>query len=394
MDKLNALAMFVATAETGSFSRGAERLGKTPSALTKAVAHLEAELGARLFERTTRSLALTEAGQIYLEAARQSLETLRTAGQEIELLESELRGELRLAAPPSFAAAFLQQACASFLEAHPRISLRVDLDETFLDLSEGGYDLGLRDGPIDLPGLVARPLAPNQIVLCASPAYLARQPAPQGPKDFERHAWLVFQHPSLNQNFWWMERDGARQRIDQPRPRLASDNYDFLLAHLLAGLGLQFCPQWSVAPLLGEGRLVRLLGDYHFDPGPFGPSIHVLYPGTGATRGRSARSSSTCAPACSDRGCAIGCNASGTSGTNSFRLPEKPLLSGVCALVRKMSGGSVTKAFHGGPVRVSPAPGHAPWRQGRGRLAPCLLRAAAEQSPVPTGRPADNEDPA
>lgn len=68
-----------------------------------------------------------------------------------------------------------------------------------------------------------------------------------------------------------MERDGARQRIDQPRPRLASDNYDFLLAHLLAGLGLQFCPQWSVAPLLGEGRLVRLLGDYHFDPGPFGP---------------------------------------------------------------------------------------------------------------------------
>ncbi len=85
MDKLNALAMFVATAETGSFSRGAERLGKTPSALTKAVAHLEAELGARLFERTTRSLALTEAGQIYLEAARQSLETLRTAGQEIEL---------------------------------------------------------------------------------------------------------------------------------------------------------------------------------------------------------------------------------------------------------------------------------------------------------------------
>ena len=168
MDKLNALAMFVATAETGSFSRGAERLGKTPSALTKAVAHLEAELGARLFERTTRSLALTEAGQIYLEAARQSLETLRTAGQEIELLESELRGELRLAAPPSFAAAFLQQACASFLEAHPRISLRVDLDETFLDLSEGGYDLGLRDGPIDLPGLVARPLLDSFLAALAA----------------------------------------------------------------------------------------------------------------------------------------------------------------------------------------------------------------------------------
>ncbi|MFG9948168.1 LysR substrate-binding domain-containing protein [Pseudomonas aeruginosa] len=110
-----------------------------------------------------------------------------------------------------------------------------------------------------LPGAATRAARPGGL----RAARLAGLPAP-------------FAEP---ENFWWMERDGARQRIDQPRPRLASDNYDFLLAHLLAGLGLQFCPQWSVAPLLGEGRLVRLLGDYHFDPGPFGPSIHVLYPG-------------------------------------------------------------------------------------------------------------------
>lgn len=279
MDKLNALAMFVATAETGSFSRGAERLGKTPSALTKAVAHLEAELGARLFERTTRSLALTEAGQIYLEAARQSLETLRTAGRRSNCWSRSCaancasprrrRSPRRSSSRPAPASSrrIRGSACGWTSTKPSSIS------------AKAATTSACATAPSTCRGWWRGRWRRTRSCFCASPAYLARQPAPQGPEDFERHAWLVFQHPSLNQNFWWMERDGARQRIDQPRPRLASDNYDFLLAHLLAGLGLQFCPQWSVAPLLGEGRLVRLLGDYHFDPGPFGPSIHVLYPG-------------------------------------------------------------------------------------------------------------------
>ncbi|MDF5993646.1 LysR substrate-binding domain-containing protein [Pseudomonas aeruginosa] len=99
------------------------------------------------------------------------------------------------------------------------------------------------------------------------------------PEDFERHAWLVFQHPSLNQNFWWMERDGARQRIDQPRPRTGQRQLRLPARPPAGRAGPAVLSAVGVAPLLGEGRLVRLLGDYHFDPGPFGPSIHVLYPG-------------------------------------------------------------------------------------------------------------------
>ena len=99
MDKLSALSMFVATAEHGSFSRAAEQLGKTPSALTKAVSHLEAELGAQLFERSTRRTALTEAGRLYLETARQVLQRLHDAGEEIGQLKQGLHGNLRLTAP-------------------------------------------------------------------------------------------------------------------------------------------------------------------------------------------------------------------------------------------------------------------------------------------------------
>ncbi|MBP8186026.1 MAG: LysR family transcriptional regulator, partial [Pseudomonas sp.] len=138
MDKLSALSMFVATAEHGSFSRAAEQLGKTPSALTKAIAHLEDELGSRLFERSTRRLALTEAGSLYLETARQVLESLREAAEEVGQLQHSLSGSLRLTAPLAFGPAFLNDACAAFLREHRQLNLHVSLSDSYVDLLEGG----------------------------------------------------------------------------------------------------------------------------------------------------------------------------------------------------------------------------------------------------------------
>ncbi|MDF3935582.1 LysR family transcriptional regulator [Pseudomonas citronellolis] len=277
MDKMTALTMFVASADHGGFSRAAEHLGKTPSAVTKGVAQLEEELGARLFERTTRRMALTEAGQIYLEGARQALLHLQAAGAEVEQLQKELRGTLRIAAPPSFAPAFLGQVCRAFLDEHPQVRLEVDLQDEFADLMEGRYDLALRDGPVDLPGVIAQPLLENHLLLCASPAYLARKGMDVTLENYAEHDWLIFQHPLLNRNFWWVNRDGERIRLKQPVPRLASDNYDFLLACLLAGQGVQFLPQWSARAYLERGELVEQLPDCWRDQSAFGPTIHVLF---------------------------------------------------------------------------------------------------------------------
>jgi DNA-binding transcriptional LysR family regulator len=277
MDKLSALNMFVATAEHGNFSRAAEQLGKTPSALTKAVAQLEDELGARLFERTTRRMALTEAGQIYLEGARQALMQLQLASEGVEQLQHELRGGLRITAPPSFGPAFLNQVCCRYMRAHPQVHLEVELSDTYVDLVDGGYDLALRDGPIDQPGVIAQPLVENRILLCASPAYLARKGEDVTLENYQQHDWLIFRHPLLNRHFWWVMRGDQRIRLAQPTPRLASDNYDFLLACLLDGQGLQFLPQWSAAPYLARGELVEVMPEYWREPSAFGPWIYLLY---------------------------------------------------------------------------------------------------------------------
>ncbi|QBR03343.1 LysR family transcriptional regulator [Paraburkholderia pallida] len=274
MDKMTALTMFVATADFGGFSRAAEQLGKTPSAVTKGVMQLEAELGARLFERTTRRMTLTEAGQLYLEGARQALTQLQLAAEAVDDLQHALRGSLRIVALPPFGPAFLNGACCSFLREHPELRLEVDLNDS---MNDEAYDLSLRDGPIDLPGLIAQPLLENCLMLCASPAYIARKGASVTLENYQSHDWLILHHPLLNRNFWWVEHGGERMRLKQPVPRLTSDNFDFLLACLLDGQGLQFLPKWSAAPHISRGELVELDSDYWREQTALGPSVYVLY---------------------------------------------------------------------------------------------------------------------
>lgn len=279
MDKFAAISMFVATAEHGSFSRAAEQLGKTPSALTKAVSHLEEELGVRLFERSTRRTVLTEAGRVYLETARQVLQRLHDVGEEVGQMQHGPHGILRLTAPLAFGRAFLDEVCAGFLMEYPQIRLRVDLSDDFVDLVEAGYDLALREGSNDRPGLIAKEVGRNRLALCASPAYLARNPLPVTPETLDQHDWLLYLHSALDRTWWWAERDGQRLSLLRPSaPRMGSDNHDLLMASALAGVGLYHVPLWSAAPYLADGRLVRVMADYEIDPDAFGPQILAVYP--------------------------------------------------------------------------------------------------------------------
>ena len=154
----------------------------------------------------------------------------------------------------------------------------MDLCDAFVDLVEGGYDLALREGRSDLPGLIAKPLGHNRIVLCASPAYLASNPTPVRPENFSQHQWLLYRHPSLDQHYWRLAHNGVRLRVPVPNARLESDNYDLLLANTLSGSGLYGCPTWSVQPYLDSGQLVQVMDEYDFDPDAFGPLILAVYP--------------------------------------------------------------------------------------------------------------------
>lgn len=278
MDKFSALTTLVCVAEQNSFSRAALQLGKTPSAVAKAIAALEDELGSRLFERTTRSMQLTEAGRLYAQAARDALGCLGDAGEEILQLQHCLHGELRIASAVAFGAAFLSQACAEFCLLHSQLKLQVDLSDDDSFILESGHDLILHEGECNVPGLIVRPIGSNRIVIIASPAYLARHPGPVDSGTLYEHAWLAYKHPTLDRHFFTLFRNGEPIRSRQPEARLLSDSYDFLLANALAGVGLLFAPLWSVTPYLADGRLVQLMEDYEVDPDAFGHQILAVYP--------------------------------------------------------------------------------------------------------------------
>lgn len=278
MDKFSALTILVVVAEQNSFSRAALQLGKTPSAVAKAIAALEEELGSRLFERTTRRMQLTEAGRLYAQAARDALGCLGDAGEEILQMQRGLHGELRIAAPLAYSAAFLSSACAEFCLLHPQLKLQVDLSDDDNFILESGHDLILNEGACNIPGLIVRPIGSNRIVLIASPDYLRRNPAPIEPMNLGEHVWLKYKHPTLDRHFITFFRAAERLRCKQPVARLTSDNYDFLLANALAGVGLLAAPLWSVAPYLTSGRLVRVVEDYEIDPDAFGSQILAVYP--------------------------------------------------------------------------------------------------------------------
>lgn len=278
MDKLGAMQLFVASAELGSFSRTAEQLGMTPSGVAKATRQLEADVGVRLFERTTRRMALTEAGLLYLELAREIIERIRESEEEIVQLQQSLRGALRISGPLSFGRPFLNAVCASFMEKHPGIHLEVDLSDNYVDLLDGRYDLALRLGHSDSPGLIAQDIGESRAVLCASPAYLEQEGSPEHPDQLGDYEWLVYRHTALGEG-WCMQKDGERHLVKR-RGRLTSDNLELLLEACLAGQGIMPCPYWSVLPYLNDGRLQVVLGDYQFDQRGLGSRLLAVYPST------------------------------------------------------------------------------------------------------------------
>jgi DNA-binding transcriptional LysR family regulator len=175
MMELEGLAVFSAVAEAGSISEAARRLDLPKSVVSERLADLERELGARLVQRTTHKMSLTEDGHAFLSRARRIL-------QEAQNGRDELIGPLRLSAPVSFGCLHLAPALIAFLKQHPRIALSLELDDRFVDIAAVGYDAVIRHGPVGDSRLVAHRLAPSRRVLVASPAYLAETWQSQVPR--------------------------------------------------------------------------------------------------------------------------------------------------------------------------------------------------------------------
>ncbi|AOJ29185.1 LysR family transcriptional regulator [Burkholderia seminalis] len=261
MDRLTSLGVFVAAVEEGSFAAAARRFGLSAAMAGKHVSAIESELNARLLQRTTRRLSLTDTGQAYYERCKQILEAFDDANREASDSQGTARGVLRVAAPVTFGAMHLGDVLARYVEDHPQVNVDVLLGDRYVDLIDAGVDVAIRIGRLREPELVTRRLAPCRMVVCASPAYLERHGMPRKPGDLLRAPRLAFSE-AVSAGDWTLF--DARNRayvIDGPC-RIAANNTQMLLAAALAGAGVAYGPTFVFGEHLRRGELVPLLPAY------------------------------------------------------------------------------------------------------------------------------------
>lgn len=272
-DRLSTLTAFLQVAETRSFSEAARRLGMSKSVVSRQVAALEAGLGARLFNRTTRSLTLTEAGQAYRGRVSAILADLAEADASVSRLQAAPRGRLKVAAPMSFGFLHLAQAIPDFLNRFPEVEIALDMSDRFVDLVEEGYDLAVRIGRLAESSLIARRLAPIRMAVCASPDYLARRGVPAVPRDLAAHDCLGYGPAGSGPVWRFVAADGAPLTVEV-KGRMRANNGDALKEAAIGGLGLCYLPTFIVGADLQAGTLVSVLPGFM----PTDSAAYALYP--------------------------------------------------------------------------------------------------------------------
>ena len=249
---------FVRVVETGAFARAAERMGISKSILSRRVARLEEQLGAKLLTRTAQGAQPTEIGRAYHARAANILADLEAAQEVVADAVTQVAGTIRLSAPISFGIRHLAPALADFAKLHPRIELDVSLDDKRVDLVAGGFDLAIRIGELADSSLMARKLTAVRGSVLASPAYLAERGRPEHPRDLNHHDLLHYTNLGAEQ---WRFRIGNRREQVRGHVRMRADSGDLLRAAAVAGLGVVILPNFIAAPAIESGELERLLPD-------------------------------------------------------------------------------------------------------------------------------------
>jgi len=260
MDNELALRLFVSVVEANSFSQGGARLGVPQSSASRMIARLEERLGARLLQRSTRKLTLTEAGEIYFERAARIVTELNEASEAIRDISASPAGLLRVLAPAAFGRLFIAPALPDFHALYPDITVGLALSDSVVDMIGLGYDVAIRTGDLRDSNLVATRLTSSVSMVCANPSYLRANGTPQSIDDLARHNCLQFRH-NPGQNIWKLRRDNTEYDV-KVSGSFFSDSGDALLAAAASGLGICHLPQWLVQSHLDSGALEALLPDY------------------------------------------------------------------------------------------------------------------------------------
>jgi len=262
VDPFNDISTFVRAAEAGNFTRAARVLRLSPSAVSKSIARLEAELGVRLFHRSPRQITLTGDGEAFFEVCRQGMTAIEDARSRLAGQAQPWRGKLRLCVPVSFGQYVVAPALSDWLGEHPGLEVELMLTDRHVDMTAERFDLAVMLGEVPDSRLVARPLAVHRFLTVAAPGYLQRHGTPRTPGDLVNHVCLRYVMANSGQfRVWTFTRDG-RQLSHYPEGPLASDHAAVLLALAEGGRGIVQAPYYVVAPALEAGRLVPVLTEF------------------------------------------------------------------------------------------------------------------------------------
>ena len=273
MDKFQEMASFVAVVEAGSFVGAADAIGLSKAAVSRHVAELEQRLGARLLQRTTRRLSLTDDGQLFFARAKEMLAAVDEAESEISSRSGEPSGRLRINAPLTFGVLHLAPLWPRFARLYPKVSLDIDLSDRVVDLVEEGYDLAVRITNLPNSQLVSRQLATTRMIACASPPYLAQHGTPEHPSDLAQHEVISYSYFAARDEWTFTAPDGAAITV-RTHARIHANNGDTCRAAALEHQGIILQPDFLIADDLRRGALVELLPTWR----AMTLGIHAVYP--------------------------------------------------------------------------------------------------------------------
>ena len=273
MDRLATMEAFVKVAETKSFSEAARRLRSSKSLVSRQISALEADLGVRLLQRTTRSLTLTEEGRAYHAEVTRILADIEVANAAVTQSKVAPRGRLRVSAPMSFGILHLAPILPRFLARFPEVELDLSLNDRYVDLIDEGFDLSIRVGRLAESSLVARRVAPFRMILCASPDYLGRHGTPKAPEALKQHQCLCYSTNSLTPEWRLQKPDGSPWPV-QIAGHLHANNGDVLRVAAIEGAGIAYLPSFIVGADLQAATLVSLMPEFV----PQDAAIYAVYP--------------------------------------------------------------------------------------------------------------------
>ncbi len=271
-DRLNGMRVFAQVVEAKSFSAAADKLGVSKSLASRLVSALERALSVKLLNRSTRKLSLTEAGTLFYEHCARIVHEAELAEQRLSRTQSEPAGLVRVTAVPAFAVRHVLPALAEFYRQYPKIQVKLSCSNRALDLGDEGYDLGIRVSFNPPPNLVARKLAANRALLCASPAYLERHGTPRRIEDLRKHECVLF--PALApKGVWTLRRDGRKYSVPVTGV-FETDEMDVVRAAVAAGFVIGILPLYVARDALQRGQLVPLLRQFQVVPES---AIYLVY---------------------------------------------------------------------------------------------------------------------